>query len=172
MEHFYVRQMTLADMPFFIDQFDQLVKGEHVNDVNEEERALFLNQISSAIKINESGGNSGHFFAMLINNEDDSPAGMMWLRPSLDLDGHNCAEIALVHVEKNMRGKGGGSVLVDIAVNTIKQQRIIVKCFPVSKTMNTMLKRRGFEVMATSPRGSEFLCLLPSHRSKPLLYCQ
>jgi len=153
--------MVTSDMPFFMRQYDDLAKGGHVNDVNSSERILFEKQIREALALNEAGGNSGHLFVMLIKQSDDKPAGVMWVKGSRDLEGQDCIELSVLHVVESMRGKGGGNLLLSIALDGYRQYRITAKCFPPSVIMSAMLKRRGFEVMGTSERGSEYLCLLP-----------
>jgi len=164
MDQFYVRHMTRSDVPFFMNQCEESARDKHlhINLLDPKENKVFEKQIKDALKLNEAGHHSGHFLLMLIREVDDQQAGFMWVRASKDLTGTACIEISVIHVVKSMRGNRGGSILLSIAIDGYKEHRITAKCYPASINMSQMLKRRGFEVMGTSERGSEYLCLLPS----------
>lgn len=164
MDQFYVREMMQSDMPFFMSQCEDSAREKHlhISLLDSKENETFKNQIKEALKLNEAKRHSGHFLLMLIRQEDDERAGFMWIRASSDLTGTACIEISVIHVVKSMRGKGGGNILLSVAIDGYKNHRITAKCYPASSVMMNMLKRRGFEVMGTSERGSEYLCLLPS----------
>lgn len=163
MDKFYVRHMTRSDLSFFMSQCEESARDSHlhVSLLNPEENNAFKKQIEAALRLNESGHHSGHFLLMLVCRADDQRAGFLWVCASRDLTGTACIEISVIHVVRAMRGNGGGSLLLSVAIDGYKNHRITAKCYPASSQMNRMLKRRGFEVMGTSERGSEYLCLLP-----------
>ena len=163
MDEFCVRHMTRADLPFFMSQCEESARDGHlhVSLLEPEENNAFRKQIEAALGLNEAGHPSGHFLLMLVCRADEQRAGFLWVRASRDLTGTACIEISVVHIARAMRGKGGGSLLLSVAIDGYKTHRITAKCYPASAMMNRMLKRRGFKVMGTSERGSEFLCLLP-----------
>lgn len=163
MDKFYVRHMKRSDISFFMCECEESARDNHLHSslLDRTEINVFKTQISEALRLNEKGKHSGHFLVMLIRKVDEQEAGFMWLRASNDLSGTPCVEISVIHIVKTMRGEGGGSLLLSIAIDGYKNNRITAKCYPASTTMNKMLKRRGFIVMGKSERGSEYLCRLP-----------
>ncbi|MBD8109394.1 GNAT family N-acetyltransferase [Erwinia persicina] len=99
--------------------------------------------------------------AASFRKSDDRKVGFLWLCAVLDLAGRPCTEIRIINITKSMRGKGCGTRLLSIALDEYRSHIVTAKCYPGSVQMSGMLKRRGFEVMGTSERGSEFLCLEP-----------
>lgn len=164
MSTFYVRNMTLKDIPFFITQCEESARDRHLHSdlLTARGSKSFEKDVREVLRLHDVGQPSAHFLVMLVRASDERPAGFMWVRSAEDLTGTRCIEIFVVHVAKPMRGKGGGQLLISLAIEGYGQHRITARCYPASALMNRMLRQRGFEVMGTSERGAHYLCRLPS----------
>ncbi|MCZ8781164.1 GNAT family N-acetyltransferase [Escherichia albertii] len=161
MSDFYIKHISLSDISFFMSECEESAKNGHLHQsiLMSEGNKLFEEQIRKIIRMNDSGQYTGHSILILHRKSDDRKVGILWLCDAQDLVGRLCIEIRLINITKSMRGKGGGSKLLSIALDEACSNIITAKCYPASGLMIGMLKRRGFDVMGRSESGSEFLCL-------------
>lgn len=164
MDDFYTKFISLSDIPFFMSECENSAKSGHLHKALLEPKSnkIFEKQIRQIIRMNESGQYTGHSIHVLFRKSDDRKVGFLWLCVARDLAGRSCIEIRIINIIKPMRGRGYGTLLLSIALNEYCTHIVTAKCYPESDQMSGMLKRRGFEVMGSSKRGSEFLCLEPA----------
>lgn len=163
MDGFYTKQISLSDISFFMSECEDSARNGHLHQelLTPKSNKIFEKQIRQVIRMNDSGQYTGHSILMLFRKSDDRKVGFLWLCAVLDLAGRPCTEIRIINITKSMRGKGCGTRLLSIALDEYRSHIVTAKCYPGSVQMSGMLKRRGFEVMGTSKRDSEFLCLEP-----------
>ena len=161
MNDFYTKMISLSDIPFFMSECEDSARNGHLHQelLIPKSNKIFEKQIRQVIQMNNSGQYTGHTILMLRRKSDDSKVGFLWLCAAQDLAGRACTEIRIINITKSMRGKGCGTRLLSIALDEYRSHIVTTKCYPGSIQMSGMLKRRGFDVMGTSERGSEFLCL-------------
>ncbi len=161
MSDFYTKKISLSDVPFFMGECEDSAKNGHLHQeiLAPKSNKIFEKQIRQIIQMNDSGQYTGHSILMLLRKSDDRKVGFLWLCVARDLAGRPCTEIRIISITKSMRGRGCGSLLLSIALDEYRTHIVTAKCYPGSGQMSGMLKRRGFDVMGTSERGSEFLCL-------------
>ena len=157
----YTKKISLSDVPFFMGECEDSAKNGHLHQeiLAPKSNKIFEKQIRQIIQMNDSGQYTGHSILMLLRKSDDRKVGFLWLCVARDLVGRRCTEIRIIHITKSMRGRWCGSLLLSIALDECRTHIVTAKCYPGSGQMSGMLKRRGFDVMGTSERGSEFLCL-------------
>ncbi|EBK3996750.1 N-acetyltransferase, partial [Salmonella enterica] len=110
-----------------------------------------------AIQTNEQGQYSGHYIYILLRRSDDKKAGLIWFCAALDPTGAPRLELRAVSIVKELRGKGYGSMLVSDMIDSNPSQPMMAKCYVKSSQMADMLKRRGFHLFDTSPKGTQML---------------
>lgn len=160
---FYIKPMNLSDLSFFMSECEDGARNGHFSQelLEPDLNKTFESQIRVAIEMNASGRRSGHSILILHRKSDDKKAGFLWCCDEKDFAGRPCVEIKAVDVETSMRGNGCGALLLTVALNELRSQTLIAKCYSDSTQMSGMLKRRGFRIMAISDRGTEYLQLEP-----------
>lgn len=163
MSDFYIKHISLSDIPFFMSECEKGARNGHLYQeiLSPETNKTFEKQIRQIILMNGSGQNTGHSILMLFRKSDERKVGFLWLCAAKDLKGRQCFEIRIINITKSMQGKGCGTLLLSIALDECHAHIITAKCYLGSHHMSGMLKRRGFKVMQISERGSEFLYLEP-----------
>ena len=149
MSEFYSRAATVADMPFIMGEFEDGARKGH-----------FYEEIltSKGGKTFEKQGQySGHYIYILLRRSDDKKAGLIWFCAALDPTGAPRLELRAVSIVKELRGKGYGSMLVSDMIDSNPSQPMMAKCYVKSSQMADMLKRRGFHLFDTSPKGTQML---------------
>ncbi|EFB8332430.1 TPA: N-acetyltransferase [Escherichia coli] len=159
MSEFYSRAATVADMPFIMGEFEDGARKGHFYEgiLTSEVGKTFEQQLRLAIKTNEQGQYSGHFIYILLRCSDDKKVGLVWLCAALDPTGVPRLEFRAVSIVKELRGKGYGSMLVSDMLTSNSSQPMMAKCYVKSSQMADMLKRRGFYLFDTSPKGTQML---------------
>lgn len=144
MSEFYSMAATVADMPFIMGEFEDGARKGHFYEgiLTSEVGKTFEQQLRLAIKTNEQGQYSGHFIYILLRRSDDKKVGLVWFCAALDPTGVPRLELRAVSIVKELRGKGYGSMLV-----------------------SDMLKRRGFYLFDTSPKGTQMLFRDPKKKA-------
>ncbi|MED8670614.1 hypothetical protein Q5560_23240, partial [Escherichia coli] len=74
-------------------------------------------------------------------------------------------ELRAVSIVKELRGKGYGSMLVSEMLESNPSQSMMAKCYVKSSQMADMLKRRGFYLFDTSPKGTQMLFRDPKKKA-------
>ncbi|EKN6177461.1 GNAT family N-acetyltransferase [Yersinia sp. 22-579] len=163
MSELYTRPVLMSDISFFMSECEDSARNGHLLQeiLIPKGNKVFEKQIRQVIKMNNSDQYTGHFILILVRQSDDMNVGFLWLCASQDLAGRSCVEIRVINIIKSMRGQGCGTLLLTVAIREYRHHVITAKCYPKSFQMSGILKRRGFEIMGTSERGSEFLCLEP-----------
>ncbi|ECH9053895.1 GNAT family N-acetyltransferase [Salmonella enterica subsp. enterica] len=159
MSEFYSRAATVADMPFIMGEFEDGARKGHFYEeiLTSKGCKTFEKQTRLAIKTNEQGQYSGHFIYILLRRSDDKKAGLIWFCAALDPTGAPRLELRAVSIVKELRGKGYGSMLVSDMIDSNPSQPMMAKCYVKSSQMADMLKRRGFHLFETSPKGTQML---------------
>jgi len=158
---FYTRPILISDISFFMSECEDGAQNGHFYHeiLTPAANKVFEKQVCQIIRMNNSGQYTGHSILILLRKSDDKKVGFLWLCAAQDLAGRPCTEIRIINITKSMRGKGGGTLLLSVVLDEYHSHIVTAKCYPKSAHMSGMLKRRGFEIMGTSKRGSEFLCL-------------
>ncbi|HAV8744392.1 TPA: GNAT family N-acetyltransferase [Escherichia coli] len=159
MGEFYSRAATVTDMPFIMGEFEDGARKGHFYEeiLTSKVGKTFEQQLRLAIKTNEQGQYSGHFIYILLRRSDDKKVGLIWFCAALDPTGVPRLELRAVSVVKELRGKGYGSMLVSNMIALNSSQPMMAKCYVKSSQMADMLKRRGFYLFDTSPKGTQML---------------
>ncbi|EPO5386889.1 TPA: GNAT family N-acetyltransferase [Raoultella ornithinolytica] len=159
MDDFYSREITLADMPFLMHEFEEGARlGHFTNEIiTPAGGEKFEKQTREAIKTRDAEGYSGHFIFILLRRSDDKKIGLIWFTPAIDPTGDPRLELRAVCITKSMQGKGYGSMLLSDMIDSNAQQPMMAKCYVKSTKMAEMLKRRGFHLVDTSPTGTQLL---------------
>lgn len=163
MSEFYTKDMSLSDISFFMSECEDSARNGHLYQelLAPKSNKIFEKQIRQVIRMNDSALHTGHSILMLLRKSDGRKVGFLWLCAAQDLAGRPCTEIRIINITKSMRGKGCGTLLLSIALGEYRSHIMTAKCYPGSVQMSGMLKRRGFDIIGTSERGSEFLCMEP-----------
>lgn len=163
MGDFYTKHISLSDIPFFMSECEDSARNGHLHQdlLAPKSNKIFEKQIRQVIRMNNSDQYTGHTILLLLRKSDDRKVGFLWLCAARDLAERPCTEIRIINITKSMRGKGCGTLLLSTALDECRAHIVTAKCYPGSARMSQMLKRQGFDVMGTSERGSEFLCLEP-----------
>lgn len=79
MDDFYSREITLADMPFLMHEFEEGARlGHFTNEIiTQAGGKKFEKQMREAIKIRDANGESGHFIFILLRRSDDKKIGLI-----------------------------------------------------------------------------------------------
>lgn len=159
MSEFYSREASIKDMSFIMGEFEEGARHGHFYEgiLTAKGGKTFEMQLREAIKTNEQGRYSGHFVYILLRSSDEKKVGMIWFTAAQDPLGSPRLELRAVSIVKDMRGKGYGSMLVTDMVDSNPGQPMMAKCYIKSSQMAEMLKRRGFRVFDTSPKGTQLL---------------
>lgn len=159
MSEFYSRAATAADMPFIMGEFEDGARKGHFYEeiLTSKGGKTFEKQTRLAIQTNEQGQYSGHYIYILLRRSDDKKAGLIWFCAALDPTSAPRLELRAVSIVKELRGKGYGSMLVSDMIDSNPSQPMMAKCYVKSSQMADMLKRRGFHLFATSPKGTQML---------------
>lgn len=83
--------------------------------------------------------------------------GLIWFCDVRDPTGVPRLEIRAVSIVKELRGKGYGSMLVSEMLESNPSRPMMARCYVKSSQMADMLKRRGFYLFGTSPKGTQML---------------
>lgn len=96
-----------------------------------------------------------------------TPLGTRLCRPSevVHPTGVPRLELRAVSIVKELRGKGYGSMLVSEMLESNPSQSMMAKCYVKSSQMADMLKRRGFYLFDTSPKGTQMLFRDPKKKA-------
>ncbi|EKM0513162.1 TPA: N-acetyltransferase [Escherichia coli] len=167
MSEFYSRTATVADMLFIMGEFEDGAHKGHFYDgiLTSEVSKTFEQQLRLAIKTNEQGQYSGHFIYILLRRSDDKKVGLVWFCAALDPTGVPRFELRAVSIVKELRGKGYGSMFVSEMLESNPSQPMMAKCYVKSSQMADMLKRRGFYLFDTSPKGMQMLFRDPKKKA-------
>lgn len=159
MDDFYSREITLADMPFLMHEFEEGARlGHFTNEIiTQAGGKKFEKQMREAIKIRDANGESGHFIFILLRRSDDKKIGLIWFTPEIDLAGYQRLELRTFCITKSMQGKGYGSMFLSDMIDSNAPLPMMAKCYVKSTKMAEMLKRRGFHLVDTSPTGTQLL---------------
>lgn len=86
MDDFYSREITLADMPFLMHEFEEGARlGHFTNEIiTPAGGKKFEKQTREAIKTRDAEGYSGHFIFILLRRSDDKKIGLIWFTPAID----------------------------------------------------------------------------------------
>ena len=159
MDNVYLRQMSKSDMSFFMDECVDAAKNGRLfkEMLTTKFYKTFEKQIREVISMNDSGEKSGHTINVLVRKSDEKKIGFLWLCASRDMANRPCIEIRIINITKTMRGKGFGSYLLSAALYELRSCLVTAKCYSASTQMADMFKRNGFDIMATSESGAEYL---------------
>ncbi len=159
MSEFYSRAAIVADMPFIMGEFeDGARKGHFYEEVlTSNVGETFEQQLRQVIKANEQGQYTRHFIYIMLRRSDDKKIGLIWFCDVRDPTGVPRLELRAVSIVKELRGKGYGSMLVSDMLESNPGRPMMARCYVKSSQMADMLKRRGFYLFSTSPKGTQML---------------
>ncbi|WMJ67183.1 hypothetical protein RBI80_29340 (plasmid) [Klebsiella variicola] len=88
MDDFYSREITLADMPFLMHEFEEGARLGHLQMRSSRKPVgRSLKKMREAIKIRDANGESGHFIFILLRRSDDKKIGLIWFTLPIDPAG-------------------------------------------------------------------------------------
>jgi ribosomal protein S18 acetylase RimI-like enzyme len=159
MENFSQEPVTINDLPFIMEEFEAGSKtGNFSKEFLDPKKGKILEkQLREMIYVGETGKYTGHFFYTLTRTSDKQRIGFIWLKVAPDPAMQSALEIRAVCINKNFRGKGYASIMLDEWLQSYPQHPFQAKCYPRSTQMIEMLKRRGFYVFDTAASGNTFL---------------
>ncbi len=159
MSEFYSRAATVADMPFIMGEFEDGARKSHFYEeiLTSKVGDTFEQQLRLEIKANEQGQYTGHFIYILLRRSDDKKVGLIWFCDVRDPTGMPRLELRAVSIVKELRGKGYGAMLVSDMLASNSSRPMMARCYVKSSQMADMLKRRGFYLFGTSPKGTQML---------------
>jgi len=159
MEDLYSRELTSKDLPFIMDEFEEGAKlGAFSKDFSKRGgNKVIEKQLREIIRIGQAGYLTGHYFHILIRESNEQKIGYVWLASAPDSYGQTCLEIRAFGITKAFRGKGYASLLLSKCVDGNSHHPMQAKCLVESRRMADMLKRRGFELVETTPTGTSVL---------------
>ncbi len=159
MENISQESLTINDLKFIMEEFEAGAKAGNFSKefLDPKKGNILEKQLREVIRMGETGKYTGHFFYILTRESDKQRIGFIWLNVAPDPAMQSALEIRAVCINKNFRGKGYASIMLDEWLQSYPQYPFQAKCYPRSTQMIEMLKRRGFYVFNTAASGNMFL---------------